>query len=237
MKQQNNIEYRDLTNKDMQDLESLFKGDYLPIKLQEIIEGGFAIETKIEKHSLLFLSMNPSFSNNSWNNGTDWGENAYYERPNSDAPQDSTNPFFKAINKFYDDLEIYPSIPLAHHDLLFIRKTDQKMVLKWKKELEKCNPDFFSKQLNLSKTIIEESEPQLIVVLNASARELFKELFNDDCNPSFCDKLGANIYTINGNKTPVLFSGMLSGRRALDLGSQESLKWHIKYILNKLNKL
>ena len=30
MKQQNNIEYRGLTNKDMQDLESLFKGDYLP---------------------------------------------------------------------------------------------------------------------------------------------------------------------------------------------------------------
>ena len=34
MKQQNNIEYRGLTNKDRQDLVSLFKGDYLPKELQ-----------------------------------------------------------------------------------------------------------------------------------------------------------------------------------------------------------
>ena len=215
--------------------------DQFQDELKSIVERGFAIEDEVAKESLLFISMNPSYSKDgAWNNGTGERENAIYKIPKlkDEKNPEETNSFFQAINRFYKELNFANNIPpLAHHDLLFIRETDQKIVLKWKKKLEQCSPDFFSKQLDLSKTIIEESEPKLIVVLNAGARELFKELFNDDCNPSFCDKLGANIYTINGNKTPVLFSGMLSGQRALDLGSQESLKWHIKYILKQIEEV
>ena len=208
-------------------------------EFQESITRGYAIEKEVKDGGLLFISMNPSYSSKdgAWNNGTKAGTNAIYKIPDlkDDKNPTDTNPFFQSINRFYQELEIENGkTPLAHHDLLFIRETNQKTVLKWKEELDKIPNRFFNDQLEISKTIIKGSSPKLIVVLNAGARELFKELFKDDCNPSFCDKLGANIYTINGNKTPVLFSGMLSGQRALDLGSQESLKWHIKHILKNI---
>lgn len=56
MKQQNNIEYRGLTNKDRQDLVSLFKGDYLTKELQEIVEGGYV--KMILQYSLHMYELN-----------------------------------------------------------------------------------------------------------------------------------------------------------------------------------
>jgi len=35
--------------------------------------------------------------------------------------------------------------------------------------------------------------------------------------------------------TPVFFTSMLTGQRALDLGSYERLIWHILFVLKKLN--
>jgi hypothetical protein len=116
---------------------------------------------------------------------------------------------------------------LAHHDLLFIRETTQENVLNWKEKYA----SFFNDQLNISKRIIIKSDPKLIVVLNAGARKLFKEMFG---NQNVDKTLGARIYCLNKRETPVLFSGMLSGGRALDLGSKESLQWHIEYILKQI---
>jgi hypothetical protein len=56
MKQQNNVEYRGLTNKDRQDLVSLFKGDYLPKELQEIVEGEYV--KMILQYSLHMYELN-----------------------------------------------------------------------------------------------------------------------------------------------------------------------------------
>ena len=120
---------------------------------------------------------------------------------------------------------------MAHHDLLFIRETSQETVLNWKKKLDEINNPFFNDQLNLSKTIIEDSKPKLIVVLNAGARALFEQIFQPLDERLFDDNLGAYLYQIGGKYTPVLFSGMLSGQRAIDLGSRRSLRWHIEYIL------
>lgn len=192
-----------------------------------IISRGYAIERYVETDSILFVSMNPSFKAGVWNNGNQGGS-IFYNIPLSNAAQNFTNSFFKAINEFYDTIKC-PNKPkplLAHHDLLFVRETKQESVLEMKKN--SLLGTFFKEQLIISKDIIEKSTPALIVVLNAGARKLFKELFG---NGNFDDKLGAYIYSINDKETPVLFSGMLSGQRALDLGSKESLKWHIEYIL------
>ena len=119
---------------------------------------------------------------------------------------------------------------MAHHDLLFVRETSQEKV----KELNKNFKSFFDNQLIISKEIIQASEPKIIVVINAGARKLFEDLFKDSqCSSPFDESLGAYMYDIGNKetKTPVLFSGMLSGRRALDIGSRESLKWHIRHIL------
>ena len=146
--------YRVLTDDEKKRLEGLYgekNRQSLPDDLQEVVKRGFAIEKEVVKNSLLFLSMNPSFSDNSWNNGTEEGENAYYNIPdlkNKISPKE-TNSFFQAINRFYKNLNINPQNPLAHHDLLFIRETNQKRVLDWKAQLDKKNT-FFSKQLNLT---------------------------------------------------------------------------------------
>jgi len=192
------------------------------------IKRGYAIVNEIEEKSILFVGMNPSFSDkkDAWNNGNRGG-NILYNIPKPSEKKE-TNSFFIKINDFYKCI-IDPKPPLAHHDLLFIRETTQDSVLKWKKDI--ILKSFFDKQLEISKKIIKESKPVLIVVLNAGSRELFKELYG---NGVYDNRLGARIYSIGGKDTPVLFSGMLSGQRALDLGSQESLKWHIEYILKQI---
>ena len=223
-------------------IEELFKGelDCLWNKakadpnlklLYNTIARGYAIEKEIETNSILFVSMNPSFSTKvgTWNNGESF-KSVFYEIP---VLKDSkgTNNFFNAINNFYNNIkDSNPDFPrLAHHDLLFIRETTQENVLNWKEKYA----SFFKDQLDISKRIIIKSDPKLIVVLNAGARKLFKEMFG---NPNVDKTLGARIYRLNENKreTPVLFSGMLSGGRALDLGSKESLQWHIEYILKQI---
>ena len=221
------------------DIKNLYRAKLEGLwKLQQNIDPfdkGFAIEKSVAKDSLLFLSMNPSFKDGAWNNGTPSGTNAFYDIPSSDAS--NTNSFFQAINKFYDELGQGSNIkipPLAHHDLLFVRETSQETVLK----LRNSNKQFFDDQLSISKAIIKASKPKIIVVINAGARKLFEDLFKDSqCPPPFDESLGAYMYDIGNKetKTPVLSSGMLSGRRALDIGSRESLKWHIRHILRSIS--
>lgn len=236
-----NMKIRNLTEEEKDKLIDLYKNtNQLPEELRDIVRRGFAIENGVAEESILFISMNPSYSskNGAWNNGTVAGKNAVYDIPDLKTTKNSnedTNSFFQEINRFYGDLKV-KGIPLAHHDLLFIRETNQDTVLYWKEKLDKYKNTFFDDQLKISKTIIEESNPKLIVVLNAGARHLFEEMFGQRNPNIFNDILGAYMYNLNNERTtPVLFSGMLSGQRALDLGSKESLKWHIEHILKNIS--
>lgn len=185
--------------------------------LSEVVSRGYAIEKMIPKNAILFLSMNPSYKE-----GVSGGGFADIYK--------SEHPFHVAIQDFYISIS-EPKPPMAHHDLLFLMETSQKNVLKWKEQ----DKVFFDKQLKISKEIIEKAEPKMIVVINAGASKLFQDHFKDSWS-SFDDDLGVDMYKIDKNITPVLFSGMLSGQRALDIGSRDSLKWHIEYILKKLKK-
>jgi hypothetical protein len=111
---------------------------------------------------------------------------------------------------------------------------------------------FLEEQLEISFDVIEKSEPKLIIVSNAFASEFFgkmklkhhkldsiwkgyKIFFEDDIEEKFKSTFNQEIGTyeieLNNKKVPVLFSGMLSGQRALDIGSLERLKWQAKMIL------
>ena len=196
--------------------------------LRDIISRGYAIEREVVRGSLLFIGMNPSFKEGAWNNGDSTQSVFYNSSASCNANKEETNPFFTAINKFYDDIKCTNKPPFAHHDLLFIRETSQKSVFEWRKD-SKLN-SFFDRQLEISKQIIKSSNPAMIVVLNAGASVLFRKMFEEEGKEGYDQNKGAYIYII-GNRIPVLFSGMLSGQRALDLGSKESLKWHIEFIL------
>ena len=47
------------------------------------------------------------------------------------------------------------------------------------------------------------------------------------------ESTGARTLSVKGRDYPLLVTSMLTGQRALDLGSRERLVWHLKFILGK----
>ena len=114
------------------------------------------------------------------------------------------------------------------------------------KKLLTTETDFVCRQLVISKQIIENVNPKIIVVNNSLARRLsgrekiefngkwISEWINFDF--IFDKDLGTDriISTDHLNNTPVFFTSMLTGQRALDKGSYERLIWQIKFVLEKI---
>ena len=69
---------------------------------------------------------------------------------------------------------------------------------------------FFNDQLSLTLQIIKEAEPEIIVAINAGVRDII-------CSEK-------------------LFGSMISGQRALDRGSYNSLLWHIRHIRRSITQ-
>ena len=185
-------------------------------KEEEVIKLGYAIERHLNKGDVLFLGMNPSYKPGRWNH--DGG--GFYN-------VSAGNSYFQAMIDFCQ--ETLDRNDISHHDIFFIRHTEQKSVIKLTNQEE--YKDFFDEQLELTRDIIRAAEPRLIVVLNAGVREYFKRIFPFDWDKDFNDNLGAHLVRIKEN-APVLFSGMLSGQRAMDLGTKRALRWHIQHIIN-----
>lgn len=98
---------------------------------------------------------------------------------------------------------------------------------------------FINGQFEISKKIIAKAAPKVIVVSNSKARDFLKnkEGKNDlGFDFKFDEELGTekiiNHSTLEG--VPVFFTSMLTGQRALDLGSYDRLIWHIEYALKKI---
>lgn len=179
-----------------------------------IKERGFAVQDEIAKNALLFVGINPSYNNKP--------EKIFYNNNHSEV-----HPYFK---KFIDISNIV-EMNWAHIDLLFIRETNQKVI----KDLgtEHLGHRFFEEQLKMSIAIIEKILPKIIVVNNTYARDLLKRKFDFE----FDEKIGTQRIKSQDSldKTPVFFTSMLTGQRALDLGSYERLIWQIKYVLKMMN--
>ena len=89
--------------------------------------------------------------------------------------------------------------------------------------------EFLKEQFIISKEIIKELTPRIIVVGNAYVSRLMQKKYN--CK--FDNEIGT--YRIKDfNNIPIFFSGMFAGQRALDVGSRERLIWHINYVMKKL---
>jgi hypothetical protein len=99
-----------------------------------------------------------------------------------------------------------------------------------KKELK----DFAYKQLEITVDIMKSIDPKIIVVINAFARDIIKDHIRSIQLKKYDEVYGIDTLIIAGKPYTTFFSGMLSGQRALDKGSFERLKWHIKYVVDKL---
>ena len=180
----------------------------------ETVRRGYAVQDDIHLNALLFIGINPSMYGSI---GRIFYQNSHGE----------THKYFKKFIDVSKDADM----PWSHIDLLFLRETDQKNVKQLMRD--KIGHEFLMKQLAVSKEIIELAKPQLIVINNTFARELFQ------FKTVFDEQIGT--HRIFGNialeATPVFFTSMLTGQRALDLGSYERLKWHIKQVKRIQSKM
>ena len=190
----------------------------------------------VNKNTLLFIGTNPSFRKEA---EMPKNEIEFYEI-DKNKKQIQYYEKFKDIARFCNAGNNW-----SHLDLLFIRETKQGEIRKL--TYTDQGIDFFKEQLDISFDIIEKAIPKILIVSNALAAEFFGKKkakhsklvkiwkgFDLDFNKNFNNKIGTYEILINGKHIPIIFSGMLSGQRALDIGSFERLKWQIKYILKTM---
>ena len=195
----------------------------------------------IHKNTLMFIGMNPSFRK-----GSVIPENekniGFYPKQVNGQIQDI--PYFEKMKNIAE----YCETDWTHLDLFFIRETKQELI----ESLSYNSIEFLNAQLKISFEIIERANPKLIIVSNALASEFFGkkketkhrkldkiwkgfDLYFDKNiwkkETTFNSKIGTYEIRLNDNLVPIIFSGMLSGQRALDIGSFERLKWQAKMIL------
>lgn len=204
-------------------IEELYKNEIDSIwrdenfKLVPFFDRGYAIQKHITHDAILFIGINPSFNEKR----SSKEKNFFYVN----HEQKEVYQYFKK----FQDISQKTGIEWSHHDLLHIRQTDQREVRNLFNDA--VSKTFLSKQLMISRAIIENAKPKMIVISNAYARDLFL----NECNIEtvFDYQIGTH-RIINNNKlegTPVFFTSMLTGQRALDNGSYERLIWHINQVL------
>lgn len=180
----------------------------------EIIKRGIAIPSEICSGGLLFIGVNPSY---------DKKLNDGYYRPDPKG-------FFKKQFEIGESLGLnWPE--WSHLDLMYIRETKQKVIEKAKND--SFFLEFLQKQYAISKEIIHDAHPKLIVVCNAFAKTWIEG--DENVKTEWSEEFGTHIIKSTPLEgTPIIFTGMLTGQRALDSGSYEMLKWHIKNVWNSL---
>jgi hypothetical protein len=234
-------------------LEKIFNGNFLgagskekdhnngdnETKVVKIIERGYRAPVCINKKSLMFIGLNPSFPKNKGRRGPDYPYFPVHETDMSLTPLDKKlwNDFFKPyayfreIRKFAENVKMSENYSIV--DLLFFRANEQDQV----KEIMRNDNEFISKQLEISKSMIESSNPRIIIVCNAYARDLIKtEIYDNMRSLTDVNENTGTFEIINGQgrRVPVFFTSMLSGQRALDSGSRKHLEWHVRRVSQQL---
>lgn len=140
--------------------------------------------------------------------------------------------YFKPMRSFADE----NGLNWDHIDVFVTRvtsqnKLDESLGLEAYAMGEKQNA-FLEKQVDLFFDLLHKISPKVIVVENAFARDFLKQtrLKGEKYNLTPEDGVDPNkgFQTIDlGGQVPIFFTGMLSGRRALDIGSRQRLEWHI----------
>lgn len=131
-------------------------------------------------------------------------------------------------------------VEFCHHDLFFVRETDQNKVLSLRAEYD----DFYKNQLDYSKDIIEQAAPKIIIVINAGAGNLIRDELRTDffgLKPatkndvgSWNEECGVDIVKIGGREVPIIFTGMLSSTGRINKGTETTLFWNIRHIARQL---
>jgi hypothetical protein len=229
----------------------------------KILKRGMIYPKELSKNKILFIGINPSFDDKNKKNKNiikqegeafeghhEIGYNQIFfdEEISKKIPAKGYQSYFKIFEEISSKIEKRNGdyFSWTHFDTLPFREVNQKNITKLiNKTKEPKIYKIVEKYIELSKQIIEESNPEIIVVSNAYVRNLFgyydnenkKELENIPkmFSTVFDPKFGTHKIDDNGplHGKLVFFTSMLSGQRALDIGSRDRLIWHIKHCLNK----
>jgi hypothetical protein len=113
-----------------------------------------------------------------------------------------------------------------HVDLFVYRQTNQNAFLKSIVDRKGELSPFGVEQLEIFFCVLEKMKPKVVVVSNAGASTILRNCLQ--ANIQFSKKCGYHVLVFRGHTTPIFFSSMLTGQRALDTGSYERLVWHIQ---------
>ena len=192
----------------------------------EVLYRGYHTTDSILKESILFIGINPSYD--------DKRQNDVYKTFSKIRQEGNEySRYFKPFEKISKSV----NAKWSHLDILYFQETSQKYIDKLLKT--EIGKKFITSQLEITKEILENSYPKCIIVCNTKAREFLGKTKNTNkwmnFNFQFDNNLGTyKIQDKNSNllNTPVFFSSMLSGTRALDIGSRERLTCQIQRVLN-----
>lgn len=207
------------------------KTNHFNPEVNEILSRGFAFQyDEDEKEAdVLFLGMNPSFTGQKQVGSYEWTREWTRDK-------DYFKPFFNIESDLKNEYGL--SIKWTHYDLFAFRETKQANI----KELLMKNEEgrvFLFQQLEVLKERLLQTQPKVIVASNAlirtflgMKRKVDKKTqievgiwLGDWIKFEFDKTIGT--YTVNEPKelkgTKIFFTSMLSGQRALDLGTRERL--------------
>ena len=199
---------------------------------QDITQKLRDLRKKILDHSIVADKKNKSIDNYCKFRDNDIQKNDLIYLDSSASDKSEGVQYFSKIRELAEEILMLEKSNWRHLDIFYYRETKQNKI----KNLIDYNDDFFSRQMDITKRLILMLEPSMILVSNAFAGENFRKMFADDSANFFVKypinlSQGTHLIQVGKKKNvPLFFSGMLSGQRALDLGSYERLKWHMKAV-------
>ncbi len=207
---------------------------------------------------ILFLGINPSFNDTmepmreifTFNNFNEENRSRMIEYDSSTVDwvhRDGATPrslFAKILRLFEQDKNRVfrnlqnPAISIEFLDLFFIRETHQVNMQKTLFARPRQFSDFAKQQLDISMRLIQQLTPKMIVVMNKKAAEfLLERIITEDEDKRYDVEIGTYKSTLNHSlptPIPIICSGSLTGGYNLDNYSFERLRWHMDWILGKI---
>ncbi|MGG5577909.1 hypothetical protein ACPDHL_11305 [Myroides sp. C15-4] len=206
--------------------------NHLSNEIQEILKRGitFQYDEDEKDADLLFLGMNPSFINGVIDGILPWTRQ-YSE----------TLSYFKPFFTIEEELKSQYNMDInwTHYDLFVFRETKQANIEKLFMNNEEGRV-FLFQQLEILKERLLRTKPKVIVASNALIRTFLglnrhqvAVWLGNWIKTEFDKTIGTHVVSepaeLKGTK--IFFTSMLSGQRALDLGTRERLVWHIAEVL------
>lgn len=206
--------------------------------VKTILNRGLAFQYDEDENEadILFLGMNPSFVSKDKEGGYEWTREWT-------SGKDYFKPFFNIEEELKSEYNLI--VKWTHYDLFVFRETKQSNINKLFMKNEEGRT-FLYKQLEVLKHRLLKTRPKVIVASNALIRTFLGMKRHEDKNGNevgvwlgdwinfdFDKTIGSYVVSepseLKG--TRIFFTSMLSGQRALDLGTRERLVWHLAEVL------